>query len=125
MNIDTLQAIPEETKNTFDTQNEINLLILPGVFSKFTKKKNENPKLTFDNFLLDEATKEEYCFQRVNISPNWQPNNDRNILVTVNEYNSVKYALVPLEVVEKESNKIFKFGTKYILTPDNKVYVIS
>lgn len=119
-----VKTLDKRITNHFDYKNDLPFFMHQLRFEMFNLRKSVENELTLETFLSEQTDKTKYRYSSIKQDPHWQYDEEREVLISL-DGNRIDYALVPLIIKEKQTNKEFRIGQNHIITPDNLVYKIS
>ncbi|WP_440874828.1 hypothetical protein [Thalassotalea sp. PLHSN55] len=119
-----VKTLDKAITNHFEYKNDLTFYMHQDRFEHFNTHKSRDNELTLENFLLNQSDKSKHRYSSIELEQDWQYDVEREVLISSSS-NLIRYALVPLLIKEKQTNKEFKVGQNHIITPDNLVYKIS
>jgi hypothetical protein len=119
-----VKTLDKEITNHFDYKNDLPFFMHQNRFKHFNTHKSRDNELTLETFLLDQSDKSKHRYCSIELEQDWQYDAEREVLIS-SSCNVISFALLPLLIKEKQTNKEFRIGQNHIITPDNLVYKLS
>jgi len=124
MKIDIVKTLDNEITNHFAYTNDLPFFMHQNRFKQFNNHKSVDNELTLEVFLSNQSDNSKNRHSFIKLDQSWQYDAEREVLIS-SDSNLIDYALVPLIIIEKQTNKEFRVGQNHIVTPDNVVYKIA